>query len=235
MEENKEKELEEIKKKFFKDIQDETNIYNINKFLEEEDAKIIVPILKKINEYFLRNYEIRIGNLKVCPIETEIYFANNSYHGHGACHESIYQKNKFGKLYFHRYKDSEKIICVSTDTRGGVDVCISDGEYYLSILIRSAYVNNDLVIGTRNVVDKILQNKDNNIDRLKKIENSIKLIKSKKNLNKEIMNHCRIKGTEYFSSYNYLKQAELNCFLEEEQGNLAKKNNIYKLDNFRKK
>ena len=52
MEENKEKELEEIKKKFFKDIQDETNIYNINKFLEEEDAKIIVPILKKINEYF---------------------------------------------------------------------------------------------------------------------------------------------------------------------------------------
>lgn len=242
-------EKEEItSEKFFEDIQKETNIENIQEYLENrKDIKIIIPILQKINEYFLRNCEIHIGDLIIKPIETEIYFANESCHG--ACHENDRQKQPFfGKLYFHRYKNnSDKFVCISTKTRGGVDVCISKGDYFLSILIRSAYFNSDKepVVGTRKVVDKILNLKNNNIENLgeeKKIElieqiekSEISFIKNNDNFKKNIMKHCRIKGNEYFSSYNELKKAELNCFIKEDQENLAKKNNIYKDDNFKKK
>ena len=85
-------------------IKDVINGKLIDYFENCSDTKIIIPILQKTNEYFIKNYEIQIHhndlNLTIIPIEAEIYFANKSCHG--ACHENDRQQNNFGKLYFHR-------------------------------------------------------------------------------------------------------------------------------------
>ena len=144
-----------------------TKDFNLKKYFENcENVDDIIPILQKINEYFLRNYEIHIDeNLIIRPIETEIYFANTNGCYDGMCHMNELQKGfikdengkaeeRFGKLYFHRYKNST----TSNLCRGGVDVCISNSEkYYLSILIRGAYINNQLFCGINKIMKKILE------------------------------------------------------------------------------
>ncbi len=228
----------------------------LDKYFEDcSDTKAIIPILQKVNEYFLKNCEIHFKNITIIPIETEIYFANK--HRHGACHENDLQRKNFGRFYFHR-RGKAKDLPIDI-IRGGVDICISNDEtYYLSILIRSAYFNADTdpVIGIRKVVDRILleycnDNKENykkidtiiekrnNREKIKQFEDLIDLLikeleekkeilkKKGKSSNKIIEKHCRIKGNDYFSSYNELKKAELNCFFKEEQKKLAEKNSIY--------
>ena len=84
------------------------------------------------------------------------------------CHMNDLQKGKdkngndrFGKLYFHRWKSSNNIQCASNKiNKGGADICISTSNYYyLSILIRSAFINGTiekyLVSGTRRICNRI--------------------------------------------------------------------------------
>lgn len=133
--------------------------------------------LQKINEKFITEYKIVINhnnrNLTIIPIETEIYFSKvlSEKPDDGMCHMNDLQKGKdkngndrFGKLYFHRYHQKNKNDDTNTIkcTRGGVDVCISNSEnYYLSILIRSAFINGtekeNLCSGINNICKEILE------------------------------------------------------------------------------
>lgn len=135
----------------------------------------IALILKKINKYFLINYKLNFEYegkvINIIPIETEIYFSKinkDNIPNDGMCHMNDLQKGKdkngnyrFGKLYFHRWKSSNNIQCASNKTnKGGADVCISNSnDYYLSILIRSAFINGTtekyLVSGTRRICNRI--------------------------------------------------------------------------------
>ena len=139
----------------------------LNNYFETcNDTKMIIPILQKVNKYFLKNCEIHIDkDLIIRPIETEIYFSKineNKKPDDGMCHMNVLQKgkNRFSKLYFHTYKNNiskpreeDKI-----DTlKGGIDVCISNGEYYLSILIRGAYINGKLFCGINKIMQEILK------------------------------------------------------------------------------
>lgn len=127
----------------------------ITKAKEEDNIKTdtIIKQLQAINDLFLTKYNIKIEHndksVIIIPIETEIYFSNIkvdlskdvSFYD-GMCHRNKLQKNNFGKLYFHRYgiDKNSGVKCAYTNY-GGLDICISQGDYYLSILIRSAFIN----------------------------------------------------------------------------------------------
>ena len=230
--------MEDITKdKFLKeDIQK-----NISEFLEKySDAKekipieIIIPFLKEINKYFIKNYEIHIDkNLIIRPIETEIYFSRfsstNPIKDDGMCHINELQKDRFGHLYFHRYPKKDKndksntIKCLSPKTNwGGVDVCLSDSQdYCLSILIRSTllFINGtregELVSGTRNICDKIKEKCFDNKDSLQSFfenleenkDNKVGIFKRNDYEQTNIFFQPRISSNKYYEAVEY----ELNC------------------------
>ncbi|MBR4632267.1 MAG: hypothetical protein IKO48_02980 [Elusimicrobia bacterium] len=222
----------------------------LNNYFEDcSDTKTIIPILQKVNEYFLKNYEINIDkDLIMRPIETEIYFANDLFYD-GMCHKNELQKGKddsgndrFGKLYFHRYKDTEcsKIICMKTKM-GGMDICLADvrdkNNYYLSILIRSAFINDKIFSGINNICKEIM-NKCN-IDeeyKLKKMEESIVLVERKeenKVKQSNIFLQQRIFGRKYDKGYklNCLNYNYLNEIIETKQTFYNVPKNIQRIKN----
>ncbi len=216
---------------------------NLNDYFKDcSDTKIIIPILQKVNEYFLKNCEIHIDNLTIYPIETEIYFVNDWFHD-GMCHMNELQKDKvkgkngediirFGKLYFHRIKKDDKRI---NWQQGGVDVCISNGDYYLSILIRSALVKDKMISGIKRfreeIIPDIIEIKK---DKIKKNEIKEKEIKEKienkekeevlfKRENKIDTNNIHFQQRIFGDKYaKCSKEFKLNCL------NLGEYKNKYK-------
>ena len=99
-------------------------------------------ILRQINRMFLREYMIQLdAAFRLYPIEAEAYYYNESNFPDTTVHRNDLQKNRFGKLYFHRAGRSGDTAFLYD--RGGVDVCLSCGNYYLGILIRSAWINSE--------------------------------------------------------------------------------------------
>ncbi len=224
---------EDIKKnkKSDKEIQNVIKGEKLNDYLEYcSYANEIIPILKKVNEYFIKNCEIHINNnLIIRPVETEIYFVNNLF-SDGMCHKNDLQKNRFGQLYFHRYPkkdkndDSNTIKCLSPKTTwGGFDVCLSiNANYYLSILIRSALfingiIEDKLVSGTRKICDKIKEicfdesneNLQSFFESLEdKEKNKVTIVKRNTSEQTSMFFQPRISGKEY---YRKTIEYELNC------------------------
>jgi len=102
-----------------------------------------VKIQQTINKCFLTEYMLEIDkDFKIYPIEVEAYYYNVPNFPDTCVHQNELQKNRFGKLYFHRaspQKDSSFLY-----DGGGFDICLSDSEnYYLGILIRSAWINSE--------------------------------------------------------------------------------------------
>lgn len=91
-----------------------------------------IRLLQKLNEKLLSEYYIKIDeNFKIYPLLVEAYYYHEGKFEDGSTHGSKNQKGKdrFGKLYFH-----EK-------GRGGVDICLSCGDYALSFLIKNSMVD----------------------------------------------------------------------------------------------
>jgi hypothetical protein len=130
---------------------------------DKRERERILRLLQSINECFLSRYMIEIdSSFKLYPIEVEAYYHHPGF-SDSCVHKNGLQKNRFGKLYFHR-GSSEKENSFLYD-RGGFDVCLSDSDnYYFGILIRSAWINNEEkpVCGpgllTRRIVKHISQN-----------------------------------------------------------------------------
>lgn len=102
-----------------------------------------VKILQEINELFLTRYMLEIDeNFRLYPIEVETYYYNNTNFPDTCVHKNDLQKNRFGKLYFHRASPSKESPFLYDG--GGFDICLSDSEnFYLGILIRSAWINSE--------------------------------------------------------------------------------------------
>ncbi len=106
---------------------------------ESNKEKERVKILQDIGKLLLTEYIIQVGDLTIKPLLVEAYyyhqgkFNDNNSHGFGdkkidkKCREQL--SNNFNRFYFH-----EK-------GRGGVDVCLSKGDYCLSFLIKVALIN----------------------------------------------------------------------------------------------
>ncbi len=99
--------------------------------LKEENPKKQIQILQDINTLLLTDYEFRIDDDIIKPLWIEAYYYHENKFKDDNTHQAKKQKedDRFGKLYFH-----EK-------GRGGVDICLSCGDYYLSFLIKYACVN----------------------------------------------------------------------------------------------
>lgn len=103
-----------------------------------------VFILQKINELFLTKLMISIKeDLVLYPTEVEAYYNHVTRVPDSCVHMNELQQNHFGKLYFHR-KGKKKENAILFWNYGGIDVCLSGGNYYLSILIRSARINSEI-------------------------------------------------------------------------------------------
>lgn len=123
----------------------------IKKLLQEmkistnKEQKII--ILQEINSLLLTQYALKIDDsFTLYPIEVEAYYVGYGFKD-DTIHGSELQKNRFGKLYFHRKgRDAENKILFN---RSGIDICLSDSvECIFGVLIRSVRVNNeDKLIG----------------------------------------------------------------------------------------
>lgn len=114
-------------------------VENLEKENDEEKQK---KILQNIGKLLLTEYIIQIGNLTIKPLLVEAYYYNNSnfkddsVHAANKSNANTYklararQENNFGELYVHY------------GTKGGIDVVLSNGKYYLSFLIKNALINN---------------------------------------------------------------------------------------------
>lgn len=96
---------------------------------EPADQTAQIELLQKIAARLLNECVIKVGSVTIEPLLVEAYYCN---HKNGFVDENVHgsekQKNNFGKLYFHE------------TGRGGIDICLSDGDYYLSYLIKNALV-----------------------------------------------------------------------------------------------
>ena len=115
--------IEEIKKDLL--IDDLMKI----KIDSEIRKHLCVEELQKINKKLLKEYIICIDEFTIEPLLLEAYYCNKEskfIDSNMYCFEG--QQNHFGELYFHEIG------------RGGVDICLSDGNYYLSFLIKNSLV-----------------------------------------------------------------------------------------------
>lgn len=109
---------------------------------KQDNPETVIKSLQKIMEVLLTKYAIKLDDMIVQPLLLESYYydwadkqnppGKNDRAGRfldDNCHGAPEQKD-FMKLYFHK------------TGYGGVDLCLSDGPYYLSFLIKCACVNN---------------------------------------------------------------------------------------------
>ena len=128
---------------------------------ESNEEKQIKKKLQEILKSFLCNYYIKFGTFKIDPILVEAYYYNEKQgfkdeyvhaarneNGKITTHAKERQKDNFGKLYIHNVKNKND----------GLDICLSKGDYYFSILIKNAIIN-DKYFATQSNVSKFICDK----------------------------------------------------------------------------
>lgn len=108
--------------------------------------KEIVEKLQAIMSKLLTECVIQAGSFEVEPLLVEAYYYNcDETHGFQDenCHKAPEQKDNWMNLYCHK------------TGRGGVDLCLSDGPYYLSFLIKCARVNSDTICSQAALYDTL--------------------------------------------------------------------------------
>nr|WP_321521014.1 hypothetical protein [uncultured Macellibacteroides sp.] len=180
-----------------------------------------IKILQNINTLLLTRYKLKIDeNFIIHPIQVEGYYYDDRHFKDDTVHKSELQKNKFGKLYFHRKgkNKSSKILF----TRSGIDICLSDNDnYFYSALIRSARINNEesIIDGPQRLAQRIYRYicKNDNLSSLS-IGNNSSLSEFEKNnvvlVNSEtreipILIHSSRIGLKKGSDYSALKLRSL--------------------------
>lgn len=108
-----------------------------------EHDKIVLQ-LQLIMKKLLLETEIIIedsnSRILIEPICIEAYYYKEKIFEDTSVHKKEgLQTNHFGKLYIHRSSEKKP----SLSNRGGIDLCLSSGDYYLSFLIRDSYVSLD--------------------------------------------------------------------------------------------
>lgn len=116
--------------------------------------------LQEINKIILSEYQINIGGKKIIPLEVEAYYYNQKTFPDSYVHKNDLQKNRFGKLYFHR-AGPNKDSALKYGKPRGVDICLSNSEdFYFGLLIRSANIDGQIVVGPQSLAQKIATKKN---------------------------------------------------------------------------
>ena len=102
----------------------------LGKALETASEGKAIEILQQIGEILINGCQIRAFDTVIEPLWVEAYYFRDPGFLDCNTHRSDWQKNRFGRLYFHRRG------------YGGLDLCLSDSNrWYLSFLLKATLVN----------------------------------------------------------------------------------------------
>ena len=105
---------------------------------------------------FLTETKLKLMNVSIQPTEIESYYYKIGEFEDTSVHRNDLQKNNKNHFYVHRrgVKSTDKY---KGGNRGGLDFVVSDNEHiYYSYLIRSAIIDDELVIGPNKVLECII-------------------------------------------------------------------------------
>ena len=119
-----------------------------------ENQNVILRLQNETKSLLL-NYELRLKGISIILKEIEIYFYKNEVFEDNSVHRNELQRNHYGHLYIHRWGTKE-----SDPYKGGrypgIDYVVSTNqEEYYSYLIRSAVVDDEIIVGPHKVLEAI--------------------------------------------------------------------------------
>jgi len=89
------------------------------------DTGTQLALLQRLNDLLLTRFCLRLGgDATLLPLWVEAYYYHPGKFEDESTHRSPKQVGRFGRLYLH------------TKGWGGVDICLSMGDYYLSCLLK---------------------------------------------------------------------------------------------------
>lgn len=97
-----------------------------------QEQREIEEKLQEINATLLQFYTIQVGAIHIKPLLVEAYYCCDKFPD-TTSHKDTLQKARFGKLYCHYNSPNPN--------RNGLDVVLSCGDYYLSILLKATLCN----------------------------------------------------------------------------------------------
>jgi len=116
----------------------------------------IIERLQQEAKRFLTETKLMLNGVSIVPKEIEIYYYRKGEFEDTSVHRNELQKKNQNHFYIHR-NGVKQFDNYKGGKRGGLDFVISDNEdVYYSYLIRSALVENNLVIGPHNVLESII-------------------------------------------------------------------------------
>ena len=92
--------------------------------------------LQKICDKILGEYVIEIGEITIEPLRLETYYYHPGKFEDPSVHKKPQQKT-FARLYLHKEDETE----LKSKGFGGVDICLSCGDYYLSFLVKNSRIS----------------------------------------------------------------------------------------------
>ena len=119
-----------------------------------ENQKNIEKLQNEVR-HFLTIKKLKLNGLIIIPKETEVYYYQEGEFEDPSVHRNELQKNHKNHFYIHRWGTRQ-----SDSYKGGnypgIDFVVSDdANVYYSYLIRSALVNDKMVIGPHKVLEAI--------------------------------------------------------------------------------
>ena len=139
-------------------IAPEPRLQNLAGALEAASEAEAMEILQEIGEFLINGCQIRVLDTVIEPLWVEAYYFREDSFPDLNTHSSDRQRNRFGRLYFHRRG------------YGGVDLCLSDSDrWYLSFLLKAGLV--DGVFRTQKGILTILPDTGKTKTELESLEN----------------------------------------------------------------
>lgn len=103
------------------------------------DADEIFNKIRNICKFFLNNFYVQVDSVTIIPLRVEAYYHNEKVNFiQKSCKDKnivhcCEEQKKWCALHFHKHNLSK---------RNGVDLCLSDGSCFFSLLIKNALICN---------------------------------------------------------------------------------------------
>ena len=123
-----------------------------------ENCSINQIFIRKLQDEardFLTSAKMHLGGVSILPKEIESYCFNKDEFRDNSVHRNDLQKNNENHFYIHRWGYS-KLDSYKGGSYAGIDFVVSNNpDLYYSFLIRSAVINDKLIIGPHKVLLEI--------------------------------------------------------------------------------
>ena len=117
-----------------------------------KSLEAFVKRLQKEAAEFLTNSKLVLNGIVIQPTEIEVYYYHAGEFEDKSVHQNNLQQNNARHFYIHRYgvKETDSI---KGGNRAGIDFVLSEeANKYYTYLIRSALINDQLIVGPHNVL-----------------------------------------------------------------------------------